>query len=74
MADFYVNYGSKGAILKAYYKCGSVTLRLHMVRSYEFVLSKNRKILSVYDNLDKSLNGFHNAIYLESLQETLFNI
>ena len=72
MADFYVNYGSKGAVLKASYICGACKIKLHMVHSYEFVLSKNRKILAKYGNIERALKGFHDAIYLNN-SDTLFN-
>ena len=72
MADFYVKYGSKGAVLIASYICGLCNIKLHRVKTCEYILSKNRKILAKYDIIDRALKGFHNCIYLNN-SDTLFN-
>lgn len=66
MADFYVKYGSKSAKLIAYYSCGGINIKLHIVGSSKYVLSKNRKV--IYDSMDatKARAAFHNLIYMEA--------
>lgn len=71
MADFYVNYGSKGAKLICNYKCGNVNIRLHTFEDVLYILSKNRKIVFKTMATDKAISAFHNLIYMEA--PDLFN-
>ena len=66
MADFYVNYGSRGAKLIAHYKCGKLNITLHKVNESKFVLSKQRHIEKIYTNLVPAVSGFNFMVTCEA--------
>ena len=70
MADFYVKFGSKGAKLLGYFKLGSINIKLHQVGN-RYIISRNRKILIEFYELDRAINGFYHAVMME--EPTLFN-
>ena len=71
MADFYVKYGSRNAKLIGNFSLGKINLKLHQVNSCYFVISKNRKVLATYIDINRAISGFYNAIMFED--PNLFN-
>ena len=71
MADFYVNYGSRGAKLLSCYSSGKIKIKLHQISTNRFILSRNRKIVMEYYDVVKALAAFHYLIYMEA--PDLFN-
>jgi len=72
MADFYVNYGSKGAVLIGSYKLGKVNIKLHSTKDHLYIVSKDRKIMFKSMDLDRSIIYFRSFIYMET-PDSLFN-
>ena len=73
MADFYVNYGSSGAVLIGSLSYGSLKVSMHQIGD-KYIISKNRKIQKIFHNEPYSaLNSFRNIIDFELSDYLPFN-